>query len=299
MTVFLQQLINGLSLGAIYALIALGYTMVYGTLQLINFAHGEVYMMGAFAALYLARWGGVDQNPTVVGVIGVGLGAMAFCAVLGMAIERLAYRPMRGASRLNILITAIGVSLLLQNMGLLLFGALDSFPTIVPETQWEPMLGLVLRSNDLITFGVTFALMLALHHIVENTQMGRAMRAVSHSRDTAALMGIPVDRVISFTFAIGSVLAAAAAFLVAMDKHVIRPDMGATGGLKAFVAAVLGGIGSIRGAVLGGLLLGICETLVSGYIASTYRDAIAFAILILVLLLRPAGLLGRNTVEKV
>lgn len=299
MTVFLQQLINGLSLGAIYALIALGYTMVYGTLQLINFAHGEVYMMGAFAALYLARWGGVDQNPTIVGVIGVGLGAMAFCAVLGMAIERLAYRPMRGASRLNILITAIGVSLLLQNMGLLLFGALDSFPTIVPETQWEPMLGIVLRSNDLITFGVTFALMLALHHIVENTQMGRAMRAVSHSRDTAALMGIPVDRVISFTFAIGSVLAAAAAFLVAMDKHVIRPDMGATGGLKAFVAAVLGGIGSIRGAVLGGLLLGICETLVSGYIASTYRDAIAFAILILVLLLRPAGLLGRNTVEKV
>lgn len=299
MTVFLQQLINGISLGAIYALIALGYTMVYGTLQLINFAHGEVYMMGAFFALYLARWTGVDKAPTIPGVLLVCLGAMAACAALGMTIERLAYRPMRKSTRLNILITAIGVSLFLQNVGLLLFGALDSFPTIVPETQWEPLAGLVVRSNDVITLGVTVVLMLALHHIVERTQMGRAMRAVSHSRDTAAMMGIPVDRVISFTFALGSILAGAAALLVAMDKHVIRPDMGAMGGLKAFVAAVLGGIGSIPGAVAGGFLLGICETLVSGYLASTYRDAIAFSVLIIVLLVRPAGLFGRSTVEKV
>lgn len=299
MVVFLQQLVNGLSLGAIYALIALGYTMVYGTLQLINFAHGEVYMVGAFAALYLARWSGVADHPTIPGALMVGLGAMAICAALGMTIERLAYRPMRRSSRLNILITAIGISLLLQNLGLLLFGAIDNFPDLIPQSQWEPVEGLTLRSNDAIILGTTLVLMLILHHIVERTQIGRAMRAVSHSRDTAAMMGIPVDRVISFTFAVGSALAAAAAVLVAMDKHVIRPDMGATGGLKAFIAAVLGGIGSIQGAVLGGFLLGICETLVSGYLASTYRDAIAFGILIIVLLVRPAGLLGRHTVEKV
>lgn len=345
MTVFLQQLINGLSLGAIYALIALGYTMVYGTLQLINFAHGEVYMVGAFTALYATRLVGEAPPPQaspfilenypqwmspVLGILngvlsGVNTGAMVLhdglraagfgtfplnvlfalmmamtvCASLGMTIERLAYRPMRRSTRLNILITAIGVSLLLQNVGLLLFGPIDTLPTIVPETQWEPITGLILRSNDLITLGVTLLLMVGLHHIVERTQMGRAMRAVSHSRDAAALMGIPVDRVISFTFALGSVLAAAAAFLVAMDKHVVKPDMGAMGGLKAFVAAVLGGIGSIPGAVLGGFLLGTCETLVSGYLASTYRDAIAFGVLIAVLLVRPSGLLGRHTVEKV
>ena len=298
MVVFLQQMVNGLSLGAIYALIALGYTMVYGTLQLINFAHGEVYMMGAFVALYLARWMGVVAHPTVPGVLVVALGAMVFCAALGMAIERLAYRPLRGSTRLNMLITAIGMSLLLQNVGLQLFGAIDSFPTLLPEAMWD-VGGVKLRSNDAITLGVTLVLMLGLTYVVERTQIGRAMRAVSHSRETAALMGIPVDRVISVTFAIGSILAAAAAILVAMDKHVIKPDMGATYGLKAFVAAVLGGIGSIPGAVAGGFLLGVSETLVSGYLASTYRDAIAFAILILVLLVRPSGLLGRHTVEKV
>lgn len=299
MTLFLQQLLNGLSLGAIYALIALGYTMVYGTLQLINFAHGEVYMMGAFAALYLARLLGVDTNPTIPGVIVVAVGAMAFCAVLGMTIERVAYRPLRRSSRLNMLITAIGVSLLLQNVGLLAFGALQSFPSLLPEKQWQLADGLALRSQDVLTFSVTIALMLALHYIVERTQIGRAMRAVSHSRDTAALMGIPVDRVVSFTFAIGSVLAGAAALLIALDKHTIRPDMGMTGGLKAFVAAVLGGIGSIPGAVAGGLLLGLAETFVSGYLASTYRDAIAFLLLICILLYRPTGLFGKPTVEKV
>ncbi|MDP2317071.1 MAG: branched-chain amino acid ABC transporter permease [Pseudomonadota bacterium] len=299
MTLFLQQLINGLSLGAIYALIALGYTMVYGTLQLINFAHGEVYMMGAFAALYLARFLGVDTNPTIPGVIVVAVGAMTFCAVLGMTIERVAYRPLRRSSRLNMLITAIGVSLLLQNVGLLAFGALQSFPSLLPEAKWQIADGLALRSQDVLTFSVTIALMLGLHHIVERTQIGRAMRAVSHSRDTAALMGIPVDRVVSFTFAIGSVLAGAAALLIALDKHTIRPDMGMTGGLKAFVAAVLGGIGSIPGAVAGGLLLGLAETFVSGYLASTYRDAIAFLLLIGILLYKPSGLFGKSTVEKV
>lgn len=298
MTLFLQQLLNGLSLGAIYALIALGYTMVYGTLQLINFAHGEVYMMGAFAALYLARWSGVVDHPTIPGVAFVAVLTMAFCAVLGVTIERLAYRPLRKSSRLNMLITAIGVSLLLQNIGLLLFGALQNFPSLLPETRWA-LDGVQVRSNDLITFSVTIALMIGLTFIVERTQIGRAMRAVSHSRDAASLMGIPVDRVVMATFAIGSVLAGAAAFLVAMDKHTIRPDMGMTMGLKAFVAAVLGGIGSIPGAVAGGLLLGLSETFVSGYLNSTYRDAIAFLLLILILLYRPAGLFGKSTVEKV
>lgn len=298
MTVLLQQLVNGLSQGAIYALIALGYTMVYGTLQLINFAHGEVYMLGAFAGLAIARWSGVADHPTVAGVLGVALATMAFCAALGMAIERIAYRPLRKSSRLNMLITAIGVSLLLQNLGLVAFGAIDTFPALVPQRQWN-VAGVIISSNNVMILGTTLVLMVLLHHIVERTQIGRAMRAVSHSRDAAALMGIPVDRVIAFTFATGSVLAAAAALLVAMDKGVIQPQMGAAGGLKAFVAAVLGGIGSIPGAVLGGFVLGVCEMLVSGYVASSYKDAIAFAVLIVVLLVRPAGLLGRATVEKV
>jgi branched-chain amino acid transport system permease protein len=297
-TLFLQQLLNGLSLGAIYALIALGYTMVYGTLQLINFAHGEVYMMGAFAALYIARATGVAEDPTLLGVGMVLVGTMVASALLGMAIERLAYRPMRKASRLNILITAIGMSLLLQNVALLSFGALQDFPSLLPEKTWN-VGGVIVRSIDLITLGVTLALMGALTFVVEKTQIGRAMRAVSHSRDAAALMGIPVDRVIMVTFAIGSALAGAAAFLIAADKHSIRPDMGVTGGLKAFIAAVLGGIGSIPGAVAGGLLLGLSETFVTGLGGSTYRDAIAFVLLIVILLFKPAGLMGRNTVEKV
>jgi branched-chain amino acid transport system permease protein len=297
-TLFFQQLLNGLSLGAIYALIALGYTLVYGTLQLINFAHGEVYMMGAFAALYIARYTGVADNPTLPGAAMVAIGAMVSCAILGMTIERLAYRPLRRSTRLNMLITAIGMSLLLQNIALLCFGALQDFPSLLPEAKWI-VGGVIVRSNDLVTLGVTLVLMVGLTWIVERTQIGRAMRAVSHSRDAAALMGIPVDRVVSYTFAFGSILAGAAAFLVAMDKHSIRPDMGLTGGLKAFVAAVLGGIGSIPGAVAGGILLGLAETFVSGYLASTYRDAIAFLLLIGILLYKPSGLFGKNTVEKV
>jgi branched-chain amino acid transport system permease protein len=297
-TLFLQQLLNGVSLGAIYALIALGYTMVYGTLQLINFAHGEVYMMGAFAALYLAKFTGVADDPTIPGAILVMVGAMIFTAILGVTIERVAYRPLRNSSRLNMLITAIGVSLLLQNLGLLMFGALQDFPSLLPEARWT-VAGVMVRSQDLVTLGVTLVLMVVLTWIVERTQLGRAMRAVSHSRDAASLMGIPADRIIVATFAIGSVLAGAAAVLVAMDKHTIRPDMGLTGGLKAFVAAVLGGIGSVPGAVAGGLILGLAETMVSGYIASTYRDAIAFLLLILILLYKPSGLFGKHVPEKV
>jgi branched-chain amino acid transport system permease protein len=295
---FAQQVVNGLSLGAIYALIALGYTMVYGTLQLINFAHSEVFMIGAFAALILARELGVAENPTLLGAAVVALGAMGVSAVLGMAIERLAYRPMRKSGRLNMLITAIAMSLFLQNAALLAFGSNRPVPDILPRATWN-VAGVAIRSNNLLILGVTLVLMLGLHHIVERTQMGRAMRAVSHSRDAAALMGIPVDRVIAFTFALGSVLAGAAAFLFVVDNPRVDPMMGAGPGLKAFVAAVLGGIGSIPGAVLGALVLGLSETMVSGYLASTWRDAIAFLLLILILLFKPSGMLGKHVPEKV
>ena len=298
MTLFFQQLINGLSLGAIYALIALGYTMVYGTLQMINFAHSEVFMMGSFAALYLSKWTGADEHPTVGSVLVVAVGTMVFTALLGTAIERLAYRPMRKSSRLNMLITAIGMSLLLQNSALKAFGSRISFPTIVPHTTWD-VAGVSIGSNNVITLGVTLILMIALHHIVERTQVGRAMRAVSVSRDAAALMGIPVDRIIAFTFALGSALAGAASLLFVIGTPQVDPGMGAMPGLKAFVAAVLGGIGSIPGAVVGAILLGLCETMVAGYISSTWRDAVAFLLLIGILLWRPSGILGKHVPEKV
>ncbi len=298
MTLFLQQLVNGLSLGAIYALIALGYTMVYGTLQMINFAHSEVFMMGGFFALLLAKWSGVADNPSVGGVILVAVATMASTAALGATIERLAYRPMRKSSRLNMLITAIGMSLLLQNGALLAFGTNVPFPELLPRTTWV-VGGVSISSNNALVFGVTLILMVALHHVVERTQVGRAMRAVSASRDAAALMGIPVDRIIAVTFALGSALAGAASMLWVLDNPRVDPAMGIMPGLKAFVAAVLGGIGSIPGAVAGAVLLGLCETLVSGYVSSTWRDAVAFLLLIVILLVRPAGLLGKFVPEKV
>ena len=298
MTLFLQQLVNGLSLGAIYALIALGYTMVYGTLQMINFAHSEVFMMGGFFALLLAKWSGVADNPSVGGVILVAVATMASTAALGATIERLAYRPMRKSSRLNMLITAIGMSLLLQNGALLAFGTNVPFPELLPRTTWV-VGGVSISSNNALVFGVPLILMVALHHVVERTQVGRAMRAVSASRDAAALMGIPVDRIIAVTFALGSALAGAASMLWVLDNPRVDPAMGIMPGLKAFVAAVLGGIGSIPGAVAGAVLLGLCETLVSGYVSSTWRDAVAFLLLIVILLVRPAGLLGKFVPEKV
>ncbi len=298
MTLFLQQLVNGLSLGAIYALIALGSTMVYGTLQMINFAHSEVFMMGGFFALLLAKWSGVADNPSVGGVILVAVATMASTAALGATIERLAYRPMRKSSRLNMLITAIGMSLLLQNGALLAFGTNVPFPELLPRPTWV-VGGVSISSNNALVFGVTLILMVALHHVVERTQVGRAMRAVSASRDAAALMGIPVDRIIAVTFALGSALAGAASMLWVLDNPRVDPAMGIMPGLKAFVAAVLGGIGSIPGAVAGAVLLGLCETLVSGYVSSTWRDAVAFLLLIVILLVRPAGLLGKFVPEKV
>jgi len=293
---FLQQLLNGLSLGAIYALIALGYTMVYGVLRFINFAHSDVFMVGAFIGYYMGK---IVPEGTVWGGLLVLAVAMLGCALLGMTIERLAYRPLRGAATLNVLITAIGVSLLLEYTGQVFFGAAPrTFPAIFP-VKHITLGSLVLSTNQLVVIGVAVVLMLALQFIVFRTKMGRAMRAVSLNPKAAQLVGVNNDVVISFTFGLGSALAAAGGILYALNYPSIDPLMGVMPGLKAFVAAILGGIGNIPGAALGGLILGTVETFISGSQWSTYKDAIAFAILITILLFRPAGLLGKFTVEKV
>ncbi|MDI6808132.1 MAG: branched-chain amino acid ABC transporter permease [Candidatus Eisenbacteria bacterium] len=294
---FLQQLVNGITWGSIYALIALGYTMVYGILRLINFAHGDVYMVGAFAGYYAARWLRDSSPLTAVIVL---LFAMASCTVLGIVIERGAYKPVRRSPRLTALITAIGVSLLLENAGLLVFGADPKFfPQVIPLKQITTLSGVIVGNHQLIVLGVSITLMALLQLVVLKTKVGKAMRAVSFDRDTASLMGIATNNIITFTFAIGSALAAAAGVLVALSNPKIDPLMGIMPGLKAFVAAVLGGIGNIPGAMLGGLVLGTAEVMVVGYLSSTYRDAIAFGILILILLLRPSGILGSHVMEKV
>jgi len=297
MTVFLQQLINGLSVGAIYALIALGYTMVYGILRFINFAHSDIFMVGAFCGYYCSR---MDPHHSLAGGLLVMALAMLACALLGIIIERLAYRPLRGSSNLAVLITAIGVSLFLENAGQLIFGAdPKAYPALFPERSFTSASGLTVSSDQLLVFGVTAVLLVALQRIVLHTKIGTAMRAVAFNHQAAALMGINVDRVISFTFGLGSALAAAGGILYSMNYPSIDPYMGVLPGLKAFVAAVLGGIGNIPGAALGGVLLGLIETLVKGSRLSTYSDAFAFAVLILILLFRPAGLLGKFRVEKV
>jgi branched-chain amino acid transport system permease protein len=322
MSTFLQQLINGISLGAIYSLIALGYTMVYGVLKLINFAHGDVYMVGAFMGYYLANGlgargaqmlgmsadglvargllGGGTLEPSLITALVVMLLAMAICAAIGVIIERLAYRPVRKYSRLTALITAIGVSLLLENGGQVVFGAEPKFfPELFRKRNIDLVGGASINSADVIVLIIALALMISLQLIVYRTKTGRAMRAVSFNLQSAKLMGINTDRIIMFTFALGSALAAAAGVLVAIRIPRIDPLMGIIVGLKAFVAAVLGGIGNIPGAMLGGLLIGITETMVVGYLSPTYKDAVAFAILILILLFRPSGLLGTVAQEKV
>ncbi len=297
---FLQQLLNGIAWGSIYALIALGYTMVYGVLKLINFAHGEVYMVGAMAGYYCAHALGFAAEPSLAGLFVVLVLSMAACALLGATIERVAYRPLRNAPRLASLITAIGVSLLLQNGGQLLFGADPKFfPSIVVAREVVRFGSVAVSNIQLFVLGTAMVLMVGLEVVVMRTRFGRAMRAVSVDAPAAALMGVPVDRVISGTFMLGSALAAAAGILVGLSNPKIDPLMGLLPGLKAFVAAVLGGIGSIPGAMVGGLLLGVVETMVSAYLSSTYRDAIAFVILIAILLYRPTGLFGTGQVEKV
>ena len=373
MNELLQQLVNGIAWGSIYALIALGYTMVYGVLRLINFAHGDVYMVGAMAGFYFATRGApsrpmgvflylllvtflftvlrdrirpdpggrIWRSPgflamLVAGTLGAlifrpavavisdggarvasllsGLaqagGALALGAVLlvamavagltGFVIERAAYRPLRSAPRLTALITAIGVSLLLENGGQSIFGADPKFfPTLFTNREISLGAGVTVTNVQVLILAVSIVLMTALTLIIRRTRMGKAMRAVSFDMNAARLMGIPIDGVISFTFVLGSALAGAAGVLVGLSNPKIEPLMGIMPGLKAFVAAVLGGIGSVPGAMLGGILMGVAETLVVGYLSSTYRDAIAFIILIAILLFRPTGLLGRRDLEKV
>ena len=295
---FIQHLINGISLGSIYALIALGYTMVYGILQLINFAHSEVYMVGAFASYYAARF--FDTKPGFATLIILLFISMVVCSILGLAIERLAYRPLRKAPKLNILITAIGVSLFLQYSGQIVFGADPKvFPTVLNDSSLFTWGDLELRSFDFAILGVGLVFMVGLHYLIHHTKIGKAMRAVSSNPTAASLMGIDVNRIISMTFIIGSSLAGVGSVLVGMKYPKIDPLMGMLIGMKAFVAAVLGGIGNIYGAVLGGILMGLSEEMVVGYLSSTYRDAFAFGILILILYFRPSGLLGKVSQEKV
>lgn len=300
MNEFIQHTINGLALGSIYALVALGYTMVFGVLQLINFAHGDIFMVGSFIGLYFIRYFIPNVEPSFFTAIMVILVAMVGSAMVGVIIEKFAYRPLRRAPRINILITAIGVSLLLEYGGQLVFGASPQFfPEILPRKMIDIGSDIILDSNQLTIFIVSFVLMQILQFLVFKTQFGRAMRAISHSLETANLIGINVNKVILITFIIGSSLAGAAGVLYGVAYPKIDPLLGILPGLKAFIAAVLGGIGNITGAVIGAILIGLSETYVAGYISSTYRDALAFVILILVLLIRPAGLLGSKKIEKV
>lgn len=270
--------------------------MVYGVLRFINFAHSDVFMVGAFCGYYFSRV--LPKESIAAGLLVMAL-AMIVCALLGTIIERLAYRPLRNSSKLNVLITAIGVSLLLENAGQLIFKAEPKpFPPLFP-VRLIPVGGLVISSSQIVVLAVALILLIGLQFIVLKTKIGTAMRAVSFNPAAASLVGINNDVVISFTFALGSALAAAGGILYALNYPAIDPLMGILPGLKAFVAAVLGGIGNIPGAALGGILLGIVETFVNGSRFSTYTDAIAFAILILILLFRPAGLLGKMQVEKV
>ncbi len=326
----LQQLINGIASGSVYALIALGYTMVYGVLRLINFAHGDVYMLGAYVGFYAATWLHAGERPSFLLSAAVFLISMTVCALIGMTIERFAYRPLRNSPRLTALITAIGVSLLLEYGGQMVFTPdFKPFPSLIedkpvlaiaplnpppqPPREWKVEVtgaerfrfhsranwNVVVTSVQVIILLVSLFLMVALTFIVKRTKVGKAMRAISWDVRAASLMGINTDAVIAFTFALGSALAAAAGILDAVYKPTINPLMGILPGLKAFVAAVLGGIGNIPGAMLGGLLMGLAETAVVAVGYSTYRDAIAFAILILILLVRPRGLLGTVSGEKV
>jgi branched-chain amino acid transport system permease protein len=293
MVEFMQQMVNGLSLGAIYALIALGYTMVYGIILLINFAHGDIMMVGAYVGFF---------SITILGsnVFVALLTSMLACAALGVLIEKIAYKPLRNSTRIAALITAIGTSLFLEYVTIFfltpeqrVFPA-EAFPLLQYEIQ-----GLFISNKDIFIIALAVILMVILQYIVKRTRAGKAMRAVSLDQEAAVLMGISVDKTISFTFALGSALAAAAGVLIGIYYGTINPLMGIIPGLKAFVAAVLGGIGIIPGAMVGGFLMGILETMVSGYGSSMYRDAVAFGVLILILLIKPTGIFGRNDSEKV
>lgn len=290
----LQQIVNGISLGSIYALIALGYTMVYGIINLINFAHGDIYMLGAYVGFAITTFLHLGFIPALVA-------SMISCAILGVIIEKVAYKPIRNSSRIAALITAISVSLFLE-YGTMYFVKADArtFPNILSNQKIKLLNGgIILNIRDIYIIVITVVLMAVLQYVIHKTKVGKAMRAVSADSEAAQLMGVNVNRTISYTFAIGSALAGAAGVLVGTYYNTINPLMGITPGLRAFVAAVIGGIGIIPGAMFGGYFLGMTETMVSAYGGSLYKDAVAFGILIIVLLIKPNGLLGRNVKEKV
>jgi branched-chain amino acid transport system permease protein len=290
---FLQQLINGLSLGSIYALIALGYTMVYGIINLINFAHGDIYMLGAYIGFAVTTFLHVGFIPAI-------LISMVSCALIGIVIEKVAYKPIRNSTRIAALITAIAVSLFLE-YGTMYFVKPDTrtYPQVLSSKNINLFNGVILNTSDIYIIVITVLLMILLQYVIYRTKMGKAMRAVAQDKEAAEYMGISINNTISFTFAVGSALAGAAGVLVGVYYNSINPLMGIVPGLKAFIAAVIGGIGIVPGAVLGGYFLGMTETMVSAYGGSLYKDGVAFAILIIMLLIKPNGLLGKNTKEKV
>ena len=291
---FLQYLINGISIGAVYAISALGYTMVYGIAKMLNFAHGDVIMVGAYISFCVTNYLGL---PAWVSI----LAAMAVCMLLGIIIEGLAYKPLRGASSLAVLITAIGVSYFLQNAAQLIWGsAPKNFTSIVTFEPFKLFDGqLTITGEVIITIVASIIIMVALTLFTGKTRMGKAMRAVSEDRAAAQLMGINVNNTISMTFAIGSALAAIAGVLLCSTVPTLQPTTGSMPGIRAFTAAVFGGIGSIPGAMLGGILLGIIETMTKAYLSTQFSDAIVFLVLIIVLLVKPAGLMGKVVQEKV
>ncbi len=293
MSNFLNQLINGLHVGSIYALIALGYTMVYGIVRLINFAHGDIIMVGAYAMLFIVTWLGKEFLWVAA------LGGVVVCALFGVVIERVANKPLRNAPRISALITAIGVSFLLENGFQLLFSAdYRPFPAVFPSTPLQ--LGSVrISMGTLVTIAIVLGLMVLLTLFVQNTRMGKAMRAVSEDMSAAQLMGINVNNTITLTFAIGSALAAVGSLLYCAAYPQVQPYMGSMLGLKAFIAAVLGGIGIMPGAMLGGFIMGIAESLTKGYVSTQLADAVVFGILIVVLLVKPSGIMGKTLSEKV
>ena len=288
----IQTLISGLSLGSIYALIALGYTMVYGIAKMLNFAHGDVIMIGAYAGIVAVAQLGL---PPVIAVVL----SIVICAVLGMLIEFLAYKPLRAAPPLSVLITAIGVSYFLQNIALLIFGSQQkAYPTVVTLPSFR-LGGVTIDGITILTLAITAVIMVVLTLFINKSKLGKAMRAVSEDKAAASLMGISVNRTITLTFAIGSALAAFASIFYGMTYVYIKPTTGAMPGIKAFTAAVFGGIGSIPGAMLGGILLGLIEQMSKTYISTLWADAIVFGVLVLVLVLKPTGLLGKKISEKV
>ena len=290
----LQYCINGISIGSIYAIIALGYTMVYGIAKMLNFAHGDIIMVGAYICYCVTNYLGM---PPILGI----LASMAVCTLMGIVIEGLAYKPLRGTPSLAVLITAIGVSYFLQNAAQLIWGSNPkSFTSVVSTIKPFLLFGsLTITGEVLVTVVVSVVIMLALTWFTSSTRIGKSMRAVSEDRDAAQLMGINVNKTISITFAIGSALAAVAGVLMCSSIPVLQPTTGSMPGIRAFTAAVLGGIGSIPGAMLGGVLLGIIETFAKAFLSTQFSDAIVFGVLIIILLVKPAGLLGKRVQEKV